>query len=107
MSVFPTVISETRKLDSLAVSTVGCVNRDLVSLVDEERNHDLSSSLEGDFLKSGSSSGIMWLLCCVYQLKNDNMFMVVVSAIISVLFFALALLKKIKRKGSLLGLWIC
>ncbi len=44
--------------------------------------------------------GLMWLLCCVYQLKNDNMFMVVVSAIISVLFFALALLKKIKSKGS-------
>ena len=34
--------------------------------------------------------GIAWLSCCIYQLKNSNMFMVVVSAIISVLFFALA-----------------
>ena len=30
--------------------------------------------------------GIAWLSCCIYQLKNSNMFMVVVSAIISVLF---------------------
>jgi hypothetical protein len=35
--------------------------------------------------------GFVWLLCCVYQLINDNMFMAVVSAIISVLLFVLAI----------------
>jgi preprotein translocase subunit SecG len=44
--------------------------------------------------------GIAWLSCCIYQLKNSNMFMVVVSAIISVLFFALAIYTKNKNKQS-------
>ena len=42
--------------------------------------------------------GLVWLICCVYQLKNENMFMVVISAIISVLFFSLAIYKRIKTK---------
>ena len=47
--------------------------------------------------------GLTWLLCCVYQLKNGNMFMVVVSAIISVLLFALAIYNKFKSKESKSG----
>ncbi len=42
--------------------------------------------------------GLTWLLCCVYQLKNDNMFMVVISAIISVLFFVMAIFYKFKKR---------
>ncbi len=44
--------------------------------------------------------GLTWLLCCVYQLKNDNMFMVVISAIISALFFVLAIYYKFPKKES-------
>ena len=45
--------------------------------------------------------GITWMLCCVYQLKNGNKFMAVVSAVISVLLFALAIYNKIKSKPEL------
>lgn len=44
--------------------------------------------------------GITWLSCCAYQFKNGNMFMAVVSAVISVLLFALAIYNKIKSKES-------
>ena len=45
--------------------------------------------------------GLVWLMCCIYQLKNGNMFMVVVSGIISALCFAYALYKKIQHKKSI------
>lgn len=41
---------------------------------------------------------LAWLLCCAYQFKNDNMFMVVVSGILSLLFFLMAVYKKDKQK---------
>jgi TRAP-type uncharacterized transport system fused permease subunit len=44
--------------------------------------------------------GLVWLLCCLYQLKNSNTFMVVVSAIISILFFTLAVFTKNKNINS-------
>jgi hypothetical protein len=47
-----------RKLYALSVATVGGVYGDDVILVDEERNHDLGSGLEGDFLKGRSRSGV-------------------------------------------------
>jgi hypothetical protein len=47
-----------RKLYALSVATVGGVHGDDVILVDEERNHDLGSGLEGDFLESRSRSGV-------------------------------------------------
>ena len=43
-------------------------------------------------------AGLTWLICCIYQLKNGNMFMVVFSAIIAVLLFGLAIYYKIKSK---------
>ena len=43
-------------------------------------------------------AGLTWMLCCVYQLKNGNMFMVVFSAIIAALLFGLAIYNKIKSK---------
>lgn len=43
-----------------------------------------------------SLAGLAWLMCCLYQLKNDNMFMVVFSAVISALCFGCALYKKIR-----------
>ena len=33
--------------------------------------------------------GVAWLACCLFQVKNGNTFMVVVSAILAILFFAL------------------
>lgn len=41
--------------------------------------------------------GLAWLLCCVYQFKNDNMFMFVASGILSLLFFLLAVYKKLYK----------
>ncbi len=41
--------------------------------------------------------GLAWLICCIYQFKNDNIFMFVVSSIISVLFFLLAIYKRIHK----------
>ncbi len=35
--------------------------------------------------------GVAWLACCLFQVKNDNTFMVVVSAILAILFFALGI----------------
>ncbi len=34
------------------------------------------------------SIGVAWLACCLYQIKNDNTFMVAVSALLAVLFLA-------------------
>ena len=45
-------------LDSLAVAAVGSVDRDFLSLVDEERNHDLRTGLEGHFLQRTGRSGV-------------------------------------------------
>lgn len=35
------------------------------------------------------SIGAVWLACCMFQVKNDNMFMAVVSTILAVLFLVL------------------
>lgn len=34
--------------------------------------------------------GLAWLACCIYQLKNGNLFMIAVSAIIAALCFFMA-----------------
>ena len=34
------------------------------------------------------SIGVAWLACCLFQMKNDNTFMVAVSALLAVLFLA-------------------
>ena len=44
--------------------------------------------------------GLAWLACCLYQLKNNNMFMVVASGIVSFLFFALFVYKMDKDNDS-------
>ncbi len=44
--------------------------------------------------------GLTWLLLCVYQLKNGNMFMVVFSGVISIILFALAIYYKLKSRKS-------
>lgn len=44
--------------------------------------------------------GLVWLICGIYQFKNDNTFMVIMSAVISVIFFALGIYSKIKNKDS-------
>jgi len=41
-------------------------------------------------------AGLTWLLCCIYQFKNHNAFMVGLSAIISVLCFVCSVRKKVK-----------
>lgn len=43
-------------------------------------------------------AGLTWMLCCVYQLKNGNTFMIGFSAIIAALLFGLAIYYKIKNK---------
>ena len=57
-----------QELDSLAVRTVGSVDRDSLALVDEERNHDLSASLKSNLLESRSRSGIT--LYCRLSISN-------------------------------------
>lgn len=42
--------------------------------------------------------GIAWLACCLYQLKNDNMFMFAASAVLSAIFFGMSVYKKIRNK---------
>ena len=44
-------------------------------------------------------AGIAWLACGIYQLKNHNMFMVIASAVISLLCFVLAFYK-IEKKSN-------
>ncbi len=43
-------------------------------------------------------AGLTWMLCCVYQLKNGNTFMIGLSAIIAALLFGLAIYNKFKSK---------
>ena len=43
-------------------------------------------------------AGLTWMLCCVYQLKNGNTFMIGFSAIIAALLFGLAIYNKFKSK---------
>ena len=45
-------------------------------------------------------AGITWLILCIYQLKNNNMFMVILSAIVTIILFALAAYNKFKDKNS-------
>ena len=41
--------------------------------------------------------GLVWMACCIYQIKNNNMFMIVVSAVISAMFFLLAAYRIYKK----------
>ena len=45
-------------LHSLAVGTVGGVDGDLVTLIDEQRDHDLGSGLKGALLQSAGGGGV-------------------------------------------------
>lgn len=42
--------------------------------------------------------GVAWMACCIYQYKNNNMFMAAASAIISVLFLAMVIYKNKESK---------
>ena len=48
-----------------------------------------------------SLTGIAWLACCLYQLKNDNMFMFAASAVLSAIFFGMSVYKKIRNNKNL------
>ena len=43
--------------------------------------------------------GITWLLCSVWQFRNDHTFMFIVSAVLSALFFLAAIYYQFRRKS--------
>ena len=45
-------------------------------------------------------AGITWMVLCIYQFKSNNMFMVIVAAVITIILFALAVYFKLKDKNS-------
>lgn len=45
-------------------------------------------------------AGLTWMMCGLYQLKNSNMFMFTVSAVMSAAFFFVSVMKKIRHSRS-------